>query len=153
LSDGGRVIGGPRVVRTIALRSVLFLVMLAVSIPLAYPVGLWLLGLIPPLNVPQNAFWHLVDDLVFDMPVKWPFVAFAPVDLVMETKPGGLWQWVALSCLGWAPIAVLYGWVTRRLRLSYAILGVYPAIWAVGITIALLVDAIGASSFDSSDLP
>jgi hypothetical protein len=56
--------------RSIALRSALFVTMLAVSIPLAYPVGSWLLGLVPSSNLPQNAFWHIVDELVFDMPVK-----------------------------------------------------------------------------------
>ena len=145
---------GRRVVRMIALRSALFLALLAVSIPLAYPVGSWLLGLLPSLNMPQNTFWHTVDDLVFDMPVKWPFLTFAPIDLVMSGKPDpSLYQLVLLSCLGWGPIAVVYCWLTRRLRLPWVLLGVYPVIWAIGIGLSLLVDATGASSFDSSDLP
>jgi hypothetical protein len=147
-------LGAHHAIKPIAFRSLLFLAMLAISIPLAYPVGVWLLGLLPPLDVPRNGSWHFVDDFVFDMPVKWPLVTFAPVDLVMSGKPGpSTFQWAFLSCLGWAPIAVLYSWLTRRLRLVYVLLGVYPVIWAAGIALVLLVEDLGASSFDASDLP
>ena len=140
-------------VRTVSLRTAIFLLMLAASIPLAYPVGVWLLGLLPAFERPGR-FWHIVDDFVFDLPVKWPFVTIAPVDLVTDVQaPTSIYTWIILSCLGWLPIAIAYSWSTRRWRLPYVLLGVYPTTWALGIGIILFVDAIGGSSFDSSSLP
>jgi hypothetical protein len=142
-------------VRTVSLRTAIFLVMLAVSIPLAYPVGVLFLGLLPAFEVPPSGFWHIVDDYVLDLPVKWPFLTIAPVDLVMDMEPAPTspFSWTMLSCVGWLPIAIAYSWLTRRWRLPYVLLGVYPTIWALGIGISLLVDATSGSSFDSSSLP
>lgn len=141
--------------RTVSVRTAIFLAMLAASIPLAYPVGVWILGLLPAFEVPPSGFWRIVDDFVFDMPVKWAFLSIAPVELVtgMELASTSLYTLIILSCLGWLPIAIAYSWLTRRWRLSYALVAVYPTIWALGIGISLFADAISRSSFDSSALP
>ena len=141
--------------RTVSLRTAIFLVMLAVSIPLAYPIGVLLLGLIPSFEVPPSGFRHFVDDYVLDLPVKWPFLTIAPVDLVADVKPAPTspFTWIILSCVGWLPIAIAYSWLTRGWRLRYVLVGVYPTIWVLGVGISLLVDATSGSSFDSSSLP
>jgi hypothetical protein len=142
-------------VRTVSLRSAIFLATLAASIPLAFPVGVWLLSLLPAFERTPSAFWHVVDDFVFDMPVKWAFVTIAPVDLLTDLNPAPTspHTWIMLSCLGWLPIAIAYSWLTRRWRLPYVLVAVYPTIWVLGIGISLFVDSISGSSFDSSSLP
>jgi hypothetical protein len=144
----------PDMVKTVSLRTAIFLLMLAASIPLAYPVGVWLLSLVPAFERTPSTFWHVVDDFVFDMPVKWAFVTIAPVDLVTSVKaPTSTHTWIMLSCLGWLPIAIAYSWLTRNWRLPYVMVAVYPTIWALGIGMWLFLDSISGSSFDSSSVP
>lgn len=103
--------------------------MLAVSVPLSYPVGIFVLGLLPPFDLPEGQFWRCVDDLVLDMPVKWGFVATAPVALILKGGlPQTILQTIVFSCAAWIPIAAAYSWITRRVRMLYVLLGVYPII-------------------------
>jgi hypothetical protein len=103
------------------MRAALFLGITALSIPLAFPVGM---AVLYPLQLlitpwPKGEFWHLVDDLVFDMPLKWPYLVLAPG--------------IPIAIAFWTGVGIVCGWLTRRIRMLYVGLGVLPTVWLVGL--------------------
>jgi hypothetical protein len=116
--------------------------MVVISALLAYPVGNLVLGLLPPFELPEGQFWRYVDDLVLDMPANWGFIVMAPVVLILRgDTPQTTFQSVLLVSLAWIPIAAVYSWFTRRARLPYVLLGVYPIVWFIGMGIVLLIES------------
>lgn len=111
--------------QSVGVRAALFVGLTALSIPLAFPVGTVVLY---PFQLlfspwPEGEFWHLLDDFVFDMPMKWPYLVLAP----------GIWIAVVL----WTGVGIVYGWLTRRVRLLYVGLGTLPTVWFVGIGLVI----------------
>jgi hypothetical protein len=138
-------------VRKVSIRSAIFMAMLAISYPLAYPVGVLVLGLLPPFELPDGQFWLLADDLVLDMPANWGFIVMGPVAFILRGEtPQTVFQAVLFSSLAWLPIAAAYSWFTRRVRLLYVLLGVYPAIWFIGIGVVLLIERTFGYAGDTS---
>src|ERR1700752_3077302 len=107
--------------QVVRIRAGLFVGLTALSVPLALPLGM---AVLPPLQSlispwPQGELWHWIDDFVFDLPLKWPYLVLAPG--------------IPIAIAFWTVIAFAYGWVTRRLRLLYVGLGVLPTVWVIGI--------------------
>jgi hypothetical protein len=124
--------------------------MLVISVPLALA-GYFVMGLLPPFELPEGQFWSYVDDLVLDMPLNWAFIVMAPVALILGGEtPQTVLPTVLLVLLAWAPMAVAYSWVTRRVRLRYVLLGVYPIMWFIGIGIVLLIEGTFGYAGDTS---
>lgn len=78
------------------------------------------------------------------MPVKWDGVALAPAYLVLLGDFPSLttFQTILVACIAWTPLALGYGWLTRRIPIPFALLGVYPTIWAAGIGLILLAETL-----------
>ena len=112
--------------QSVSIRAALFIGLTALSVPLAFPVGMAVLHPLQRLLSPwpDGVFWHLVDDLVFDLPVKWPYLVLAPG--------------IPVAVVFWAVVAIAYGWLTRRVRVFYAGLGVLPTVWVIGIGVLLV---------------
>jgi hypothetical protein len=93
----------------------------ALSIPLAFPLGMVILIPLQRLFLPwpSGEVWHWIDDFVFDLPLKWPYLVLAPG--------------IPIAIVFWTLVAFAYGWLTRRLRLLYVGLGVLPTVWVVGV--------------------
>jgi hypothetical protein len=112
--------------QSVSIRAALFVGLAALSIPLALPLGMAVLvplqGLLSPW--PSGAAWHWLDDFVFDLPLKWPYLVLAPG--------------IPIAIVLWTVIACAYGWLTRRLRLLYVGLGVLPTVWVIGIGLAIV---------------
>jgi hypothetical protein len=124
--------------------------MLVISVPLALA-GYFVMGLLPPFELPEGQFWRYVDDLVLDLPVNWAFIVMAPVALIFGGEtPQTVFATVLLVLLAWAPMAVAYSWFTRRVRLRYVLLGVYPIMWFIGIGIVLLIEGTFGYAGDTS---
>jgi|GEM_PF-4213122 len=115
--------------QSVSIRAALFLGITALSIPLVFALGMAVLvplqGLLSPW--PEGELWHWIDDYVFDMPLKWPYLILAPG--------------IPAAVVFWTVVAFAYGWLTRRVRVLYAGLGVLPTVWGVGV---VLVTVIGA---------
>lgn len=123
----------------VSIRAGLFVGLTALSVPLAFPLGMAVLvplSQLAPSPLPDTAFWHWVDDFVFDLPVKWSYVVLAP------GFPNAI--------VFWAIIAIAYGWLTRRIRLSYAGLGVLPVVWVIGIATHIAIDSYAGPAAASS---
>jgi len=113
--------------KVVGIRSALFVGLTVISVPLAIPVGELvvepLLSSLPIYPLPDSPFWDLIEDLVFDLPWNWPYLVLAPG--------------VALAFVYWTAIGIAYGWLTRRIRLPWVALGVFPTVWLFGMGLAI----------------
>lgn len=120
--------------KSVSIRAALFVGLTALSLPLAFPVGVFvfypLLSWLLPTPLPDTPFWAQVKNLVFDLPAYWPYIVLAPGLRVSIDGPYVISY--ATPVVFWTIIGIAYGWLTRRVRKLYVALGVLPTVWVVG---------------------
>ena len=133
-------------VQLASVRCALFLLLIVLSVPLSYPVGRAILSpllLLAPSPLPDTAFWHAVDDYLFDLPAKWSYLVVPLEGFGISGEGPFLTAYgIPIAITFWTMVGIAYGWLTRGIRMRYVALSVLPTVWVVGIAIHLALNAL-----------